>query len=64
MMDIVESIYKAKSIIQTERRPSKNDNNKFLDFTMHVKARLHLQLLLRFSPFDGCEPVNQTRMFK
>ena len=32
-----------------------------------IKARLHMQLLLRFlvrfSPFDGCERVNQTRMF-
>ncbi len=30
-----------------------------------LKARLHLQLLLRFlvrfCPFDGCERVNQTR---
>ena len=33
-----------------------------------LKARLHLQLSLRFlvqfSPFDGCERVNQSRMFK
>ena len=33
-----------------------------------LKARLHLQILLRFlvrfSPFDGCERVNQTRMFR
>ena len=34
------------------------------EFTTYLHLQLSLRFLVRFSPFEGCERVNQLRMFK
>ena len=45
-----------------------NPHYRLMDITFRFEGRLHLQLsrrfLVRFSPFDGCERVNQSQMFR